>query len=470
MSKRPFTAGRHEAVRRAWVVTAAVAACLSPLAARQAPVAQPLVISETVPDSASDTLTIVGEHFGTRVFVTLDLVPIEVRLAIDTRVVASVPLGAMPPGDYLLTVSRGAMPGDSASVVVPVGGGAPVKRPGSSPVSMPDTPAAVPADTAATVGDRVISVAEVDREWQRTDPGTYAELMQGVYEHRRRVVDQLVTTELLARAAAARGVTPDALLIEEVPRRRIPMPDSAVTSLFQSLGDRARGATLDDMRPALRAWLERNTEPELARMAFIEELMKTSTRAEVTVAAPRIIVDRSPRDPAIGPESAPVEMVVFGDLQSPDYVRLAQAFGRVKDTFGDRVRIVFKFLPMFGAQSVPVAEAAVCAHAQGRFWAYHDAAIKPGLLDAARLTVLLGEAGLDRGRLNACLQDGALKGLVNGALDEAGRSGITRGPTVIVNGRMAPEAPAFLPPFEYLTRLIEEALQRQSRAGVKGGR
>ena len=449
---------------------AAVTVCLSPLAARQAPVAPPLMINETVPDSASDTLIIVGDHFGTRVFVTLDLVPIEVRLAIDTRVVAAVPLGAMPPGDYLLTVSRGPLPGDSASIMVAVGGGAPAKRPSSSPASLPATPAAAPTETAATVGDRVIAVAEVDREWQRSDPGTYAELMQGVYEHRRRVVDQMVTTELLAREAAARGVAPDALLAEEVPRRRIPMPDSAATSLFQSLGDRARGATLDEMRPALRAWLERNSEPELARMAYIEELMKTSTRAEVTLAAPRIIVDRSPRDPTIGPESAPVELVVFGDLQSPDYVRLAQSFGRVRDTFGDRVRIVFKALPMFGAQSMPVAEAAVCAHAQGRFWAYHDAAIKPGLLDAARLAALSAEVGLERERFNACLQDGALKAQANGALDEAGRYGITRGPTVVVNGRIAPEAPAFLPPFEYLTRLIEEALQRQSRAGVKGER
>jgi protein-disulfide isomerase len=134
------------------------------------------------------------------------------------------------------------------------------------------------------------------------------------------------------------------------------------------------------------------------------------------------------------------------------------------------VRIVFKALPMFGAQSMPVAEAAVCAHAQGRFWAYHDAAIKPGLLDAARLAALSAEAGLERERFNACLQDGALKAQANGALDEAGRYGITRGPTVVVNGRIAPEAPAFLPPFEYLTRLIEEALQRQSRAGVKGER
>ena len=449
-------------------VLVAVALGFCSLAAQQAALAPAIEIREIVPDVTTDTLTIVGEHFGSRVFVTLDLVPIEVRLAINTRVVAAVPLGAMPPGDYLLTISRGAAAGDTASVVIPIGGGAPVKRP-SSRVAPSSATTAAPGDSVATVGDRVITLAEVDREWQRLNPGGYASLLQQIYEHRRRIVDQMVATELLAREAAVRGLAPDALVAEEVPRRRIPMPDSAVTSLFQSLGDRARGATLDQMRPALRAWLERNTEPELARMSYVEELMKTSTKAEVTLSPPQIVVDRSPRDPVLGPESAPVEIVVFGDLQSPDYVRLAQAFGRVRETFGDRVRVVFKALPIYGTQSIPVAEAAICAHAQGRFWAFHDAAIKPGLLDAARVTALVAEAGLERERFDLCLRDPAVKIQANAATEAADRSGVSRGPSVIVNGRLAPEAPGFLPTFEYLTRLIEDALQRQSRPTIKGG-
>ena len=51
---------------------------------------------------------------------------------------------------------------------------------------------------------------------------------------------------------------------------------------------------------------------------------------------------------------------------------------------------------------------------------------------------------------------------------EASRYGIASGPAVLVNGRLAPPPPPFLPPFEYFTRLIEEELQRQARAGRKG--
>ena len=263
-------------------------------------------------------------------------------------------------------------------------------------------------------------------------------------------------------------MTPDALLAEEVPKRAIPMPDTAVTALFESLGERSRGADLEQMRPSLRAWLERKTEPELAKMAYVEELMKTSTRVAIVLAAPAVQVESSALDPALGPASAPVEIVVFGDLQSPDYVRLTPAFGRVRDMFGARVRIVFKLLPAFGPQSASAAEAGACAHAQGKFWAFHDAAARPATLDARRLKAIPSEAGLDRGAFEQCLARGEFRDRARQATVDAGRYGIAGSPSLLVNGRLAPEAPAFLPPFEYFKRLIEEELQRQATAARKG--
>jgi len=317
---------------------------------------------------------------------------------------------------------------------------------------------------AATVADRAITVADVDREWQRSDPAGYAALMRELYDRRRRAANDLVTAELLAREAAARGTTTEALLREEIPKRTIRLPDAAVTSLYLSLGNRTRGASLDQMRPALRAWLEQTTEPELAKMSYVEELMKVSSRADIVLAAPRVRVDITPRDPALGPASAPIEMVVFGDLQSTDYVRLAASLPRVRETFGDRVRIVFKSLPLFGDESAMAAQAAACAHAQGRFWAYHDAAVKPGSLDPARLATLAVDAGLDRRVFDQCLDEGVYRDLPRQAIQEAERYGIKRGPSIVVNGRLAPEAPPFLPPFEFFKRLVEEELQRQAKA------
>jgi protein-disulfide isomerase len=346
--------------------------------------------------------------------------------------------------------------------------------PTSSPSVATDPPAATLAsgsEPAAKVGDRLFTVEDVDQEWRRTDPSGYLALSRQIYESRRRVADTMVTNEVLAREAAARGLTTQALLDQEIPMRIVTLPDSAVLSLYQSLGDRTRGATLEQMRPALRAWLQRNTEPELAKMNYVEELIKVSTRVDVLLTPPRVQVERTSEDPVLGPAAATIEVVVFGDFESAEYARLAQAFGKVRDTFGERVRIVFKHLPVLGPESRVIGEAAACAHAQGKFWPFHDAVLaQPGPFDVARLKQLAADVGLDRRAFDTCLDAGTFTDVIRRAIADADRYAITASPSFLVNGRLAPPPPSFLPPFDFFKRLIEEELSRQAKQAAPARR
>jgi len=123
-------------------------------------------------------------------------------------------------------------------------------------------------------------------------------------------------------------------------------------------------------------------------------------------------------------------------------------------------------LPTFGGPSEVVAQAAACAHAQGRFWPYHDAAAKPGTLDGARLRTLATEVGAEPQAFEACLTRPEIRDLPQQAAREAARYGVSASPELLVNGRLAPEPPTFLPPFDFLKRLIEEELARQTRAAA----
>ncbi len=159
-----------------------------------------------------------------------------------------------------------------------------------------------------------------------------------------------------------------------------------------------------------------------------------------------------------------MELVVFGDFQGQAYAKFAQAFGKVRDTFGDRVRVVFKNLPVLGPGSAAAAEAAECANAQGLFWPYHNRLVaQPGRVDAARLQQTAADAGLQRDLFDACVERGTFRAMVQDAIEEAGRYGVKASPSFVVNGRLAPEAPPFLPPFDFFKRLIEEELSRQAR-------
>ena len=179
-------------VLAAWPMAFAVG-----LAAAQEP-GPPLVVTQVVPDAATDTITIDGEHFGPKPFVTLDLVPLDLRLVLETRLMAAVPIDVMPPGRYLLTVSRGPGPGDRASLEIALGR---IAEPAARPPSPASPPLAIPAagDPAAVVGDTPITVADVDREWQASDPGGYVALMRKLHDERRRVADRMATADVLAR-------------------------------------------------------------------------------------------------------------------------------------------------------------------------------------------------------------------------------------------------------------------------------
>ncbi len=458
-------------------VIAGLLATAASLSAQQAPAPQ-LFVTSAAPDASAETLTISGGNFGARPFVTLDLIPLEIRAAVDTLIVAVAPVQAIPAGEYLLTVSRGPAPAEHASIQVTLGGPEPspgdataghqpVRTARATPDPRPaaDTLPSLPAGstTAAKVGDRVISIEEVDREWRRTDPAGYLQLIRQLYELRQRTVSAIVSDELLAREAAARGVSVDALLADEVPKRVVPMPDSALISLYLSLGDNTRGATLDQMRPALRAWLARHSEPDLAKMNFIEELKKVSTRAEILLEAPRVQLARAAQDAALGPDKAPIEIAAFGDFQSAEYARFAQVFSRVRDTFGDRVRFVFKNLPALGPQSVAAAEAALCAKAQDRFWPYHDALVAPGIVNTARIMGAATAAGLNGDSFSGCVERREFRDVIRNALDEASRYGIQASPSFLVNGHLAPPPPPFLAPYDYFKLLIEEELARVAR-------
>ena len=109
--------------------------------------------------------------------------------------------------------------------------------------------------------------------------------------------------------------------------------------------------------------------------------------------------------------------------------------------------------------SLAAAEAAQCAHAQGKFWPFHDAVIsQSGPLGPSRIGTLAAELGLDRAAFDVCREGGRFRAPLFAAIDEARRYDIQSSPSFLVNGRLAPVPPPFLPPFEFFTRLIEEEL------------
>lgn len=136
-------------------------------------------------------------------------------------------------------------------------------------------------------------------------------------------------------------------------------------------------------------------------------------------------------------EGKEVEVVVFSDFQCPHCRSLSGPLDQLLVFLGDRGRIVFKNFPLSGHKQAHVAaQAALAAHAQGKFWEMHDILFDEGrAMSREELERFAGQIGLDMDRFRKELDEGTWKAQVDQDLEEAKKLGVDGVPTVFVNGR-----------------------------------
>jgi protein-disulfide isomerase len=101
------------------------------------------------------------------------------------------------------------------------------------------------------------------------------------------------------------------------------------------------------------------------------------------------------------------------------------------------VRLVFKQFPLDTHSSAQLAaEAALAAHAQGKFWPMHDKLYANfQSLSAANIALWAKEMGLDMQRFDAEMKAGKYKAAVQKEQAEGEQAGVQGTPTLFVNGK-----------------------------------
>jgi len=170
------------------------------------------------------------------------------------------------------------------------------------------------------------------------------------------------------------------------------------------------------------------------------------------------IVEVSSEDPALGPEEAPILIVAFSDFQCSYSARFAQqTLGQILDAYTDQVRFVFRDFPLASIhpQAQKAAEAAQCAHDQGKFWEYHDLLFQnQQALDVDSLKDYARQSGLDMGTFADCLDTDRHFAEVQHDLTDGQSYGVGGTPSFFINGRLLVGAQ----PFSAFQAIIEEEL------------
>jgi len=138
-----------------------------------------------------------------------------------------------------------------------------------------------------------------------------------------------------------------------------------------------------------------------------------------------------------GGSDAAVTLIEYGDFQCPYCARAHAALGELQRQHGDRLRLVYRHLPLseLHPDAQPLAEAAEAAGAQGKFWEMHDALFEQqDMLDEDALPALASALGIDAGRWRDAFEGGRYRDKVL-AQAEAGRAaGASGTPSFFING------------------------------------
>ena len=177
--------------------------------------------------------------------------------------------------------------------------------------------------------------------------------------------------------------------------------------------------------------------------------------------------------PSKGPKDALVTIVEFSEFQCPFCARVLPTTQQVVDTYGDKVRFVWRNNPLgFHNNAGPAAAVAMEAYAQGgndKFWEVHDTLFaNQKALGRADLEGYADKAGLDSAKVKKALDEGTHKSAIDGDQALAGQLGARGTPYFFVNGRQLRGAQ----PFAAFQTVIDDELKIAEtllKQGVKKG-
>jgi hypothetical protein len=166
----------------------------------------------------------------------------------------------------------------------------------------------------AEIGDRKITLAEVDAKWQEFDAAERARLTQLLYQSRRNMLDIVMGDVLIADAAKAAGLNVDAYTEQELARRLKPVTDAEVQAFYEENKERTQGRTLEQLRQPIREFLASQRQQQ-ARAMLVDDLRTKARDVRVLLEPPRVEVTLAANDPSRGPAAAPVTIVEYSDYQ-----------------------------------------------------------------------------------------------------------------------------------------------------------
>lgn len=145
---------------------------------------------------------------------------------------------------------------------------------------------------------------------------------------------------------------------------------------------------------------------------------------------------------ALGPETAPAQLEIYGDFQCPPCATTTLTIDKLVKNYGPQLRVIFHEFPLaMHAHALPAAMAAEAAGLQGHFWEMHDLLYKfQEVWSKASAPTVFFQAyaqslGLDEARFARDARSDALRAQIMRDASAGAARGVRNTPTLFINGK-----------------------------------
>jgi protein-disulfide isomerase len=184
---------------------------------------------------------------------------------------------------------------------------------------------------------------------------------------------------------------------------------------------------------------QRATEtPRPSRTPWDPSATPTTTPRPSATATPEDSVPNDDDDPSLGPEDAPVTMIVFSDFNCGFCRRFHQeTLPVLLEMYPNELRYVYRDFPIVGGGEVgaSAAQAANCAGEQDAYWEYNEALYSGAYsLNQGGFELAAEDLGLDSAALLQCWDSERYLDEIIEDWNDGSNMGVSGTPTFFING------------------------------------
>jgi predicted DsbA family dithiol-disulfide isomerase len=315
---------------------------------------------------------------------------------------------------------------------------------------------AVSAQSPETVLAKIHNIEITQKQVDDSVAAQIYPLQQQLYAIRKAALENLITTKILESEAASRHIS-----IEEL-RKQLTLGEVNVTraqveDVYKQNASFFATMSPDEARERLRLDLENQARMKHYRASL--DALRKKWPITMSFSPPPFVSElHDGMSPDIGATNPVVTIVEFSDFECPFCKQVQSALRQIVESYGRKVRLVFKHLPLEGHRnSLPAARAAYCAAEQERFWQFHDALFAAGNLSPPVFEKIAFDLGLGTAKFQECVAAERSRAAVVKDIEAARLLRIESTPSFVVNGKVINGALSFAD----FQKIIEQELSQR---------